>query len=75
MLHVLHHAKPCCFPDIVDGEEGWRERVAERFENKQFPQDSYACSSVVSKCWNQEYETAEDVVKELRMVEAAFGEE
>jgi hypothetical protein len=43
----------CAFPDIVDGEEGWADKVRDRFEQGQFPEDSHACSDIVLKCWKQ----------------------
>lgn len=38
------------YPDIVDGSEDWRERVAERFEKEDFPQDDNACRTIIMKC-------------------------
>jgi serine/threonine protein kinase len=35
-LIMMGHA---VFPEIVDGEEGWYEKVQEKFEKQQFPQE------------------------------------
>ncbi|KAL2169439.1 hypothetical protein VTG60DRAFT_6068 [Thermothelomyces hinnuleus] len=57
------------FPDIVDGEEGWYENVRDRFLKGLFPQDKHACSAVTLKCWQQRYESAEEVVRDLESIE------
>ncbi|KAI3220459.1 hypothetical protein DTO012A7_9576 [Penicillium roqueforti] len=54
------------FPDIVDGEDGWYEQ---RFEKQQFPQDSHACSAITWKCWLKEYESAEELLRDIEVVE------
>lgn len=61
------------FPDIVDGSEEWHERVEKRFEDKQFPQDVHACSAISSKCWLLEYESAEEVLRDLEAVRMKFN--
>jgi serine/threonine protein kinase len=68
---MLGHA---VFADIVDGEDEWQNKVTERFAKQQFPQDSHACSSVVKKCWQREYGTAEDVVQEIKVIENQWSE-
>lgn len=57
------------FPVIIDGEEGWYENVRSRFLKGAFPQDRHACSSVTLKCWQQRYESAEEVVRDLESTE------
>ncbi|RMD39247.1 hypothetical protein DV735_g5880, partial [Chaetothyriales sp. CBS 134920] len=59
---IMGHA---VFPDIVDGEEGWYDKVSDRFASQQFPTDQHICSTVTSKCWNKEYESAEELVRDL----------
>ncbi|CDM38314.1 hypothetical protein DTO013E5_10005 [Penicillium roqueforti] len=54
------------FPDIVDGEDGWYEQ---RFEKQQFPRDSHACSAITWKCWLKEYESAEELLRDIEVVE------
>lgn len=68
---MLGHA---VFTDIIDGEDEWQDKVSERFANQQFPQDSYACSSVVMKCWLRQYNTAEDVVQEIKVITDKWNE-
>lgn len=60
----------CVFPDIVDGEEGWDDRVRSRFENAQFPQDSQICSAITSKCWELEYGSAMELLQDVEAIES-----
>lgn len=60
------------FPDIIDGEDGWRDKVEDRFARQQFPNDCLACSTVTLKCWLQQYDSAEDVVQDLLSIEKEF---
>lgn len=57
------------FPDIVDGEKGWRGQVAERFEKGLFPKEKHVCSAVTLKCWRREYRSAEEVVRDIIFLE------
>ncbi|KFY35567.1 hypothetical protein V494_05801 [Pseudogymnoascus sp. VKM F-4513 (FW-928)] len=57
------------FPDIMDGEDGWHDKVVDRFAKQQFPQDSHICSSVTMKCWLQQYNSAEDIAQEIESIE------
>jgi hypothetical protein len=63
---MLGHA---VYPDIIDGSPGWDERVKERFAKQEFPRDSHACSTVTSKCWLRQYDSAEEVVQEIAAIE------
>ncbi|RDW63151.1 uncharacterized protein DSM5745_10262 [Aspergillus mulundensis] len=47
------------FPDIVDG----------RFEQQQWPEDTHACSDITLKCWMKEYGSAEELLRDLELVE------
>jgi hypothetical protein len=60
------------FPDIINGEDGWHNKVADRFAKQQFPQDSHAYSVITLKCWLQQYGSAEDVVQEIESIEKNF---
>ncbi|KAL4877451.1 kinase-like domain-containing protein [Aspergillus karnatakaensis] len=62
---VMGHA---VFPDIVDGEEGWYEKVKERLQKHEFPQDVHVCSEVTRKCWWKEYESADELLRDLNSV-------
>lgn len=59
----------CVFPDIVDGEEGWAEKVQDRFKSGQFPEDFDTCNWIVLKCWKQQYDSTSTVVRDLNAVE------
>lgn len=61
------------FPDVVDGEDGWFETIKDRFAKQQFPQDLHACSTITSKCWLKEYESAEEVLRDIKSVEKVFS--
>jgi len=61
------------FPDIADGSDEWHERVEKRFADKQFPQDVHACSTITSKCWLLEYESAEEVLRDVEAVRKKFN--
>ncbi|KAJ8131691.1 hypothetical protein O1611_g1936 [Lasiodiplodia mahajangana] len=60
------------YPDIIDGSEGWRERVYERFEKKQFPQEPHVCDRITLKCLHMEYESAEEVLQDIKSVEEEY---
>jgi serine/threonine protein kinase len=62
----------CVFPDIIDGEEGWADKVRDRFEQGQFPEDSHACSDIVLKCWKQQYEETTMVLQDVEAVGKRF---
>jgi len=59
---IMGHA---VFPDIIDGEVGWHEKVEQRFTSRQFPQDRHICSAITLKCWQMEYENAGQVVRDI----------
>lgn len=63
------------FPDIINGEVGWHDKVTERFTRMQFPQDSHACSEITLKCWLRQYRSADDVVQDIKDIEKAFTTE
>ncbi|KAJ5469972.1 hypothetical protein N7530_007329 [Penicillium desertorum] len=57
------------FPEIIDGEEEWYEKVRDKFEKQQFPQETHACSAITSKCWLKEYESAEKLLRDIDDIE------
>ena len=59
-------------PDIIDGEDGWHDKVEERFVSKQFRQDQHACSAVTLKCWRKEYESATEVVRDIKALQSSL---
>jgi serine/threonine protein kinase len=65
---VVGHA---VFPDIIDGEDRWHEKVQHRFVSGQFPQDQHAFSTVTLKCWQKEYETATEIVRDMESLECS----
>jgi serine/threonine protein kinase len=57
------------YPDIIDGEEDWRDKVAGRFAKQQWPQEEYPGSDIVLKCMKEEYESADEVLRDVAAVE------
>ena len=60
------------YRDIVDGEDGWREMVEDRFSKQQFPGDLDVCSTITLKCWLKEYESAKELFLEIESLEKSF---
>lgn len=64
------------FPDIIDGEEGYHEKVQARMASADFPPaDQHVCGAVTAKCWAMGYESAEEVVRDLELIEKKFIED
>jgi len=42
------------FPDIVDGTDGWQDKVVDRFAKQQFLQNLDTCRNAIFKYWLQE---------------------
>ncbi|KAF2015733.1 kinase-like protein [Aaosphaeria arxii CBS 175.79] len=57
------------FPDIVSGEDGWHEKVISRFASGDFPSDSHAFQKVTQKCWNCRYDSASELLEDIRDIE------
>ena len=56
----------CTLIDVVHGEEGWHEKVDDRFAKRQWPQEKHLCRAITLKCWQKEYESAEEVVGDIK---------
>lgn len=59
------------YPDSIDGEECWREKVEERFMRQQWPQEEHPCSAITLKCWKKQYESAQEIVQDMRSLEGS----
>ncbi|KAG5928505.1 hypothetical protein E4U42_000536 [Claviceps africana] len=57
------------FPDIINGDGKWYERVRSRFRNGIFPDDIHACTDIAQKCWRQQYTSAHEVLEDIIAVE------
>lgn len=57
------------YPDVSDQDEGSDEEVQRRFRARQFPQESYGCSTITAKCWGQEYNSAREIVQDIEAIE------
>ncbi|OLN95701.1 CBL-interacting protein kinase 4 [Colletotrichum chlorophyti] len=54
------------FPEITGQIEGDDEEVERRFRSGEFPKEKHACTQIVEKCWKLSYNTAEEVLQDLR---------
>ncbi|KAJ4307317.1 hypothetical protein N0V88_000700 [Collariella sp. IMI 366227] len=61
------------FPDIGDRDEEAWEKVEQRLAKKEWPREQQVCSAVTVKCWEQQYESTEDVVRDLESIEREHG--
>lgn len=59
----------CVFPDILDGENGWYDKVRGRFMSGQFPQEPQPCKDITLKCWEKQYGSALDVLCDIKATE------
>ncbi|KAH9890206.1 protein kinase-like domain-containing protein [Xylariomycetidae sp. FL2044] len=53
------------YPDIIDGEDEYHEKVQDRFAKGDFPQDSHVCAEITSKCWRGEYNSAKELLQDI----------
>jgi hypothetical protein len=61
------------FPDIAEKDEEAWEKVEGRLARGEWPREQHVCSAVTVKCWEQQYESAEEVVRDLEAIERAHG--
>lgn len=61
------------FPDIDVKDEEAREKVEGRLRRKEWPKEEYVCRAISLKCWEQQYESTEEVVRELEAIEREHG--
>lgn len=57
------------FPELDSFDDD--EEILSRFENGVFPVDRHICYHITEKCWKQQYESADDVVSDLALVQAS----
>ncbi|KXH61485.1 hypothetical protein CSAL01_13376 [Colletotrichum salicis] len=57
------------YPDIKDGEDGWYEKVQDRFVQGNFPQDLHVCTGITAKCWLGEYKSAKELLQDIASIE------
>jgi hypothetical protein len=55
------------FPELDSDKDD--EEIEHRFRSGQFPVDSQVCSAITSKCWMQEYGSAQEVVDDIAVVQ------
>ncbi|KAH8708422.1 kinase-like domain-containing protein [Phaeosphaeriaceae sp. PMI808] len=62
------------FPDLNSTDD--EEEIERRFRAQEFPNDRHACHQIASKCWNQQYRSAEEVLVDLKNIQnaVAYGE-
>ena len=47
--------------------------MEKRLERKEWPREQQVCSAVNVKCWEQQYESTEEVVRDLEAIEREHG--
>jgi serine/threonine protein kinase len=57
------------FPDVGERQMDASEIVEERLRRREWPQEQNACRAVCLKCWEQQYGSAEEVVRDLEGIE------
>ena len=55
------------FPDLDSNKDD--EEIERRFRNGQFPVDLQVCGTITTKCWAQEYGSAQEVVDDIAVVQ------
>jgi hypothetical protein len=55
------------FPDLDSNKD--EEEIERRFRSGQFPVDPQVCSGITSKCWAQEYGSAQEVVDDIAVIQ------
>lgn len=55
--------------DSLDDEE----EILSRFQNGLFPVDNHVCYHITDKYWKQQYQSADDVVSDISLVQASKG--
>jgi hypothetical protein len=61
------------FPDIAEKDEETWEKAEGMLARREWPRKQHACSAVTVMCWEQQYESAEEVVRDLEAIERAHG--
>ncbi|RDA82951.1 hypothetical protein CP532_0863 [Ophiocordyceps camponoti-leonardi (nom. inval.)] len=57
------------FPDITSFEDMLGGKIQSRFSNGVFPEGSHACETITRKCWQQGYDSATEVLKDIKAIE------
>lgn len=57
---------------IIYGEEGWDNKLQVRFQQGRFLEDAHACCDIVLKCWKEEYNSTNKVLRDVDAVEKQF---
>jgi len=62
------------FPEAEDtGDDESEEEVRRCFRAGRYPQDSHLCSAITVGCWRQEYNSADEVVRDIDVAERNAG--
>ncbi|KAJ5544646.1 hypothetical protein N7535_006961 [Penicillium sp. DV-2018c] len=59
------------FPELDNWED--EEEILERFQNGVFPMDGHCCSHITGKCWRQEYESADEIVSDISLIQQSMA--
>ncbi|KAE8354767.1 kinase-like domain-containing protein [Aspergillus coremiiformis] len=59
------------FPELDSLDDD--EEILSRFQNGIFPVDYHLCYDITNKCWTQCYQSADDLVSDLSLIQASKG--
>lgn len=59
------------FPELDSLED--EEEISSRFQNALFPIDKHACYRVTEKCWKQQYQSADQVISDILLIQSSIG--
>ncbi|KAJ5586998.1 uncharacterized protein N7459_002763 [Penicillium hispanicum] len=59
------------FPELDSLDDD--EEISSRFQNGLFPIDNHLCYHITDKCWKQQYQSADDVVSDISLIQASNG--
>lgn len=60
-------------PELSYSDKDASEKVEGRLAKKEWPGEQQVCNAVTVKCWEQQYESAEEVVRDLEVIEREHG--
>ncbi|RDW84212.1 uncharacterized protein DSM5745_04538 [Aspergillus mulundensis] len=62
------------FPDLTNHDDD-DDEIEARFRNGLFPADDHPCAQITQRCWKQQYESANDLLFDLKQVQLSASNE
>ena len=59
------------FPELDSLDDD--DEIYSRFEKGMFPTEHHACYEVTDKCWRQQYQSADDIMSDISLIQASQG--